>query len=1384
MRPSAKTEKEILHVYETWLRSYLTGDVGTYDSYLDEEYHFIGSTNNEEFLHKKETTQLFKKTADQLANKTDLRNEIRILEEFEGMVFITHFFDAWFLNGEEWSYYGRFRFSSIARRNKEGWRFIYQHFSMPDSRAEEGETIGFDQISAENLQLREAIKRRTIELENRNRDLEIERSLERVRTVSMSMRHSSELAKIGEVIFEELKSLGFSELRNSEIVFNQEHKDELISYYYSDYGVSGVINIEVKGNPVLEKWVAVMKKADDAFAEVFISEKEMEEWRTYRDSLGYLPDPKLMAANNLFYYSYSIDLGALSISSFSALSPEELKILQRFRNVFNLSYQRYVDIEKAEAQARESQIELGLERVRARAMAMQNSEELKELIGTVFGELIKLDLKLTRCAIWVFNKGELSARLWLANSEDPLKPGSYFLPYHQHEAYLAIVDAWKQKKLKWVYNLEGSNKKTWDEYLFLNTEFARLPDHVKAGMSEPEQIHLSFTFGNFGGIHVSGLEPLSEDHFDILHRFGKVFDLTYTRFNDLKQAEAQAREAQIELALERIRAQALAMRESSDLLDIVVTMRMEFIKLGHEAHYFWHMRWLPEKYEKAMTSGDGTRIGMVMELPRHMHGDIPLLATWEKSREPTVIYAMEVQAAVDYVNKMISLGDFKQVDPNAPSPDDIRQIGGLTFVMARTTHGEIGYSLPGKFEDIPESDLEILIRFAGAFDLAHRRFEDLQKAESQAREAQIENALEKVRSRTMAMQRSEELPEAANNLFLQVQGLGIPAWSAGYCIWEKEDKKAALCCMSSEGEIQKSFILPSIGEGYDFYHPAQKGDSFYVHELGGEALVEHYEFMRTLPTVGQILDDLTAAGLSLPTFQIFHIVYFPHGYLMFITYEEVPQAHEIFRRFGKVFEQTYTRFLDLQQAEARARESQIETALERVRSRTMGMQRSDELGQVATVLFRELNRLVDNLWTCGFVLCEEGRDEDEWWLSAENGFIPAFYLPNVGDVTHNNIYNAWRNGADYHTEQLEGDALQEHYDWLMKIPVAKQIFDDMKAAGIEIPTWQKLHCAFFKTGYLVIITQVPCAEEEIFKRFAQAFDLTYTRFLDLQLKETQARKLAEDKEQLERTLSDLKATQAQLIQSEKMASLGELTAGIAHEIQNPLNFVNNFSEVSKELIEEMLEEIQKGDMEEARALAEDVVQNLEKIHHHGQRADGIVKGMLQHSRSGSGEKEPTDLNALADEYLRLAYHGLRAKDKSFNASLETHFDPDVGKVSVVAQDMGRVILNLITNAFYAVKEKKEKEREGYTPTVTVTTRKKGDGVEVSVGDNGDGIPKAIREKIFQPFFTTKPTGQGTGLGLSMSYDIVTKLHLGELLVTSEERKGTTFTVILPAGIKA
>ncbi len=373
-----------------------------------------------------------------------------------------------------------------------------------------------------------------------------------------------------------------------------------------------------------------------------------------------------------------------------------------------------------------------------------------------------------------------------------------------------------------------------------------------------------------------------------------------------------------------------------------------------------------------------------------------------------------------------------------------------------------------------------------------------------------------------------------------------------------------------------------------------------------------------------------------------------------------------------------------------------------------------------------------------------------------------------------------QNRLIYYLENYDKTWLQsnsEHKAYYFNIPPGKYKFH-IKGANsygawaeksidiIILPPWWRTWWAYCIYGLLLIVG--------VF-----GFDwFLRRRILHAEKERNRERELAQAKE-IEKAYTELKSTQAQLIQSEKMASLGELTAGIAHEIQNPLNFVNNFSEVSNELIDEMNEELDKGEIDVAKAIAADIKQNLEKINHHGKRADAIVKGMLQHSRTSSGQKEPTDINTLADEYLRLAYHGLRAKDKSFNATMKTDFDETIGKINIIPQDIGRVILNLITNAFYATTDKKKQIPTDFEPTVSVKTSRLNGKVEIQVSDNGNGIPQKVIDKIFQPFFTTKPTGEGTGLGLSMSYEIVTKGHQGELKVKTEEGEGSVFTIVLP-----
>ena len=291
--------------------------------------------------------------------------------------------------------------------------------------------------------------------------------------------------------------------------------------------------------------------------------------------------------------------------------------------------------------------------------------------------------------------------------------------------------------------------------------------------------------------------------------------------------------------------------------------------------------------------------------------------------------------------------------------------------------------------------------------------------------------------------------------------------------------------------------------------------------------------------------------------------------------------------------------------------------------------------------------------------------------------------------------------------------------------------------------------------------------------------ITWLLYRNNKQKQKANTQLQAQKDEVQTALHQLKTTQSQLIQAEKMASLGELTAGVAHEIQNPLNFMNNFSDLNKELIDEMQHELLADNKQEAILISNNIKENEEKINHHGKRADGIVKNMLQHSRTSTGQKEFANINALADEYFRLSYHGIRAKDNSFNVTMQTDFDPAVGELHIVRSDIGRVLLNLFNNAFYSVAEKAKGRTPGYTPTIYAGTKKTGDRVEIRIRDNGTGIPQKVVDKIFQPFFTTKPTGQGTGLGLSLSYDIV-KAHGGEIKVNTKEGEYTEFIVQIPA----
>ena len=842
----------------------------------------------------------------------------------------------------------------------------------------------------------------------------------------------------------------------------------------------------------------------------------------------------------------------------------------------------------------------------------------------------------------------------------------------------------------------------------------------------------------------------------------------------------------------------MAMHNSREVGETVATMFEELVKLGVDKSIRCGIGILNDtRHMEVWTastnkSGETTLDIGLLDMTIH-----PLLAgvkeAW-KNKKTGFIYELAGEDLKNYFIAINAAPDYPVYVDLETLPDKIIH---TDFFFSEGTLFAFSSNL------IPEETAQVLKRFAGVFGQTYRRYLDLQKAEAQAREAQIEAALEKIRSHTNAMRSSEDLSNVATIMFEQMRILGGDLFSFGIVLCDRHANMVEQWhSIPGAGMIPPFFVPVDLDHIHRYrYDQWKAGVELFSVVIPEDYIKEHFRIMLELPSVKSVIDMMTAnkIPLTIPDWEIDYGASFKYGYLLVSSLKPF-EEDKIFPRFAKVFEQTYTRFLDLQKAEAQAREAQIEAAMEKVRSRSLAMQKPEELTEVAELLRKEMGQLgVEELETSSIYIVDKENEQAECWYAIKD--IREENKRLVSDEMTITFADTWvgsemkkfyRAKKQQASIVMKGDNRKE---WINYCAEKSNVLQGYY--GDEIPE-RTYHLVKFSGGFMGAASPGDISAEswDLLRRAASAFSLAYTRFNDLQIAEAHALQAEQDliaikeaKQKAEEALTELQATQKQLIQSEKMASLGELTAGIAHEIQNPLNFVNNFSEVSKELLDEMREAIEKGDTEDAKEIMNDVIQNLEKINHHGKRADGIVKGMLQHSRSSSGQKEATDINALADEYLRLSYHGLRAKDKSFNATLKTDFDSNIGLINIIPQDMGRVILNLITNAFYVVNEKMKAEGgklkasassagQPYEPTVEVSTKKVKDKVEIKVKDNGNGIPQKILDKIFQPFFTTKPTGQGTGLGLSLSYDIV-KAHGGELKVETNEGKGSEFIIQLP-----
>jgi signal transduction histidine kinase len=1199
------------------------------------------------------------------------------------------------------------------------------------------------------------------------REAQIEASLERVRSKTMAMHNSNDVGETVATMFNELQKLGIEAMRCGIGIMQDDYRMEAWTARSDADGKAGLVvgRLNMKMHPLLEGAYNGWKLKSESFSYDLYNEDLLNYYTVINNDPGYPIKYDIASLpSEIHHNDFYFPEGSLYVFSKERLPDETKKIFKRFAAVFGQTYRRYLDLQKAEAQARESQIQLALERVRARTMAMHSSTEFAEVAALLFEQVKHLGIETYASGFNIWDNEHKNLVSWMSNPAGGLNP-PFEMPIHSYDQHERIYQSWKNHESFKEDDLIGDALIKHYQFLrsfpLLDAAFSR---SEQAGIKTPDrQVHNNAYFSN-GYLLFITLQPCPEAH-DIFKRFAKVFEQTYIRFLDLQKAEAQAREAQIEASLERVRSKAMAMHNSQDLADTIGVFYKELQSFSFTPIRCGVGLLNKENKEGELYTWNTTEQGESLELVGKikMEGHIVLENVYNGWLSQTeyhpVLRGNEIKEYYKVIRPMMAFPDYEH---------DTVQYGYFFFFK----EGGV-YAWTEK--EMKEDELQIYRRFTSVLSLTYKRYKDLQLAEANAREAKIEAAMEKVRARAMAMQKTNELIEVAELLRKEMGLLGVEELETSSIYIHDEASGTTECWYAiqdireNEKKLVADYMIINLSDTWvgrkmlSFYKSGQKQISIV---MKGKNRKEWIDYCADRSKIlkgyyGEVIPERT-----------YHLLKFSNGYIGAASPGEISkESWDLLKRATSVFSLAYTRFSDLQIAEASAKEAIKQAALDRIRADIASMRTISDLDRITPLIWNELNILGIPFIRCGVFIMDESQKLIHTFLSTPDGkAIAAFHLPYDTPGNLSKVLSHWKDHNSY-IDHWDQSAFTEMADILVKqgaIISPGQYLDSIPHGGFY------LHFLPFLQGMLYVgnTSQLGDDDIELIQHIADAFSTAYARYEDFN-------KLETAKQQVEKTLVDLKQAQQQLVQSEKMASLGELTAGIAHEIQNPLNFVNNFSDVSNELIDEMKEELAKGNIDDAMAIAEDVKQNLEKINHHGKRADGIVKGMLQHSRVSAGQKEMTDINMLADEYLRLAYHGLRAKDKSFNAKFETDFDDTIDKINIIPQDIGRVILNLINNAFYAVTEKRKENLEGFEPTVTVTTAKLNGNIEIRVKDNGIGIQQKVLDKIFQPFFTTKPTGQGTGLGLSLAYDIVSKGHGGELKVETKKGEGSEFIILLP-----
>jgi hypothetical protein len=945
------------------------------------------------------------------------------------------------------------------------------------------------------------------------RESRIQLALERVRARTMAMQHSNELQEVVNNVYERLSELEVEIDGAAICTFIEGSKD----YHVWIGGLPEKLRIKFNDLTQVQKdYNDVIERRDELFTKTY-SGKTKREYISFllEETIlkSTLPEDqkKVLMASDFFTTVISCTKNtAFQLYRYNGkpFLVEETGILKRFAKVFEQAYIRFLDLQKAEAQAREAKIEASMERIRGRAMAMHSSDELMEVANVLREQMGLLDQpELETSALLIYRDDPESWDSWYAfrptnDPEGKIKSGIASFTKNSCELTREIAGMYLSSATDYTLHVSGAKRDEWLEVLM-----KAAPEIAQNAISTETVVFDTtyFHFSDFNGgslLTVSYLPPSAEIK-SLQRRAASVFDLAYRRFLDLKRAEAQAREAQIETALERVRSRSMGMQKSEELKEVIQCVYDQF---GHLNIHVEHTGFIMDYKTR-----DDMHIWLADKHAVPFEITIPYFdcAHWNSFSEAKEKGRNFFANHLSFEEKNKFYQDLFKLIPGVPKETLEYYFSCPGLAISTVLLENVGLYIEN-FSGTPYSDKDndTVMRFGKVFQQTYTRFLDLQKAEAQTREAKIEAVLERIRSRTMAMQKSDELTDVAGLLFKQVTDMGIKTWTAGFNVWSEDNNSYVDYITSPNGGfIEPYTVYTDTAEALtDISNARKSGVEFDVQYVEGEKIKQLYLALTRLDE--KQYEIMLQDGIRFPSHQYEHFVFGSKVSLMFITYEPVPEAHDIFRRLGKVFEQTYTRFLDLQKVEARAREARIETALERVRSRTMAMQQSDELRETVLVLYQQLQQLNFNSNACNIIIIDKETNNAQYWVSgfSKEIFPESYAVPYLNHPYQDALIKPWKEGDKYVVYEYTGGMKQSFDEIFFTQTEFRNVPEEAKRVMMGLKSVM-LSTAFISYGALQCIGPERLSEENsnILQRFANVFEQTYTRFLDLQKAEAQAR---------------------------------------------------------------------------------------------------------------------------------------------------------------------------------------------------------------------------------------------------------------------------------------